>query len=333
MHNTKRTLGVLLAGLAIGASAQAQDFQAGLRMITVPGADPIPVALFYPTKAPAQAIPMGPFTPTVSMSGAPASSVKGLVLVSHGTGGSELGHHNLAQRLAQNGYLVAALQHPRDNYRDRSLAATSTFFAERPRQVSRVLDALLANPEWKEKIPSGRIGAIGHSAGGYTVVALAGGVADPSRLATHCKPPADDATFCSLGGATAKQRMVEAAPPAAGYKVADPRIRAVVAMAPLAVVFTEESLAQIKVPMQVYTAEHDTVLKGQYHGERLRTAVPGVGFERVNNAGHFAFMAQTNFPIAADAGDPGANPPGFDRKDFHLRLEQDVTAFFDRHLK
>lgn len=332
MHNKTKTLAALFAGLALGAGAQAQDFQAGLRMITVPGAEPIPVALFFPTQAPARSIPMGPFTPTVSMQGAPAPAVKGLVLVSHGTGGSELGHHNIAQRLAQHGYLVAALQHPRDNYRDRSLVETSVFFSERPKQVSRVLDALLEHPEWKDRIPAGRIGAIGHSAGGYTVVALAGGVADPARLAAHCKEPADDARFCSLGGETARQRVPESTATAADYNVADQRIRAVVTMAPLAVVFTEESLVRIKVPMQVYTAEHDAVLKGEYHGERLR-AIPGAGYDKVGNAGHFAFMAQTSYPIPAAAGDPGENPPGFDRKAFHQRLEKDVTSFFDRHLQ
>ncbi|HYD61302.1 MAG TPA: hypothetical protein VEC35_13140 [Noviherbaspirillum sp.] len=332
MHNKTKSLAALLAGLVLGAAAQAQDFQAGLRMMTVPGEEPIPVALFFPTQAPEQTIPMGPFAPTISMRGTPAPAVKGLVLVSHGTGGSELGHHNLAQKLARHGYLVAALQHPRDNYRDRSLVATSTFFSERPKQVSRVLDALLENPEWKDRVPAGRIGAIGHSAGGYTVVALAGGVADPSRLAAHCKEPADDAKFCSLGGETAKQQVRESATPAADYRGGDPRIRAVVTMAPLAVVFTEESLAGIKVPMRVYTAEHDAVLKSQYHGERLR-AVPGAHYERVDNAGHFAFMAQTSYPIAASSGDPGENPSGFDRKAFHQRLENEVTAFFDRHLK
>ena len=325
----KTTVVALFAGLLAGAAAHAQDFQAGLRMLTLPGEEPVPVSLFYPTQAPARDIPMGPFTPEVAMQAPPASAVKGLILLSHGTGGSELGHHNLAQGLARHGYLVAALQHPRDNYRDRSLSATAAYFSERPKQASRVLDALLAHPEWKDRIPAGRIGALGHSAGGYTVLALAGGIADPSVLATHCRPPADDAKFCSLGGENAKQRA--AAPAAVDVSAADARIRAVVAMAPLAVVFTQASLENMKLPVQVYTAQHDEVLKGKYHGERLR-AIPGVRFEEVAGAGHFAFMARTSFPIASDAGDPGSDPAGFDRAAFHRRLEREVVDFFDRSL-
>ena len=48
----------------------------------------------------------------------PVDKVKALILLSYGIGGSELGHSVLAQALARNDYLVAALRHPGDNWQD-----------------------------------------------------------------------------------------------------------------------------------------------------------------------------------------------------------------------
>lgn len=332
-----------LLGLAGQACAQAQQppqqqqQQAGFRTFTVPGDTPIPVALFYPTAAAARALPMGPWQPVVAP-GAPAAQapLKGLVLISHGTGGSEVGHHHLATRLARDGYLVAALRHPGDNWQDRSMITSGHYFGERPRQVSRVLDALLASPEWGSRIPAGRIGALGHSAGGYTVLALAGGEAEPQRAALHCSTVQDDPMFCSLGklSASTPAAAAQSAPTAAAARdpqrvsVPDPRIRAVVALAPMAVVFTPESLAAISVPVRVIVAERDTVLVGKYHGGRVAEHMPKAQASTAAGAGHFAFMAQPSMPLPSDAGDAAANPPGFDRVAYQPELENQVSAFF-----
>lgn len=66
---------------------------------------------------------------TAAVSGGPAraaaaASLCGLIVLSHGTGGTggtELGHGRLAEALAARGYPVAALRHPRDNWQDDSL--------------------------------------------------------------------------------------------------------------------------------------------------------------------------------------------------------------------
>ena len=130
---------VHLAALAFVTSLQfaqgrALAADAGFRNMEVPGTTPITVALFYPTSAPAARIPMGPFPVQVAW-GAPADQpLKGLVLVSHGTGGTELGHHDLSVRLAREGYLVAAPRHPGDNWRDgRTLVGEGRYFDERPK--------------------------------------------------------------------------------------------------------------------------------------------------------------------------------------------------------
>ena len=53
----------------------------------------------------------------------------------------------------------------------------------------------------------------------------------------------------------------------------------------------------------------------------------------VPGAGHFAFMAQSVWPLASEAGDAAANPEGFDRVAYHATLENEVTEFLDRQLR
>lgn len=329
---------VALTMLSGAASAQ----HAGLRTLVVPGDEPVNVALFYPTVRSAGVVQLGPWRPVVSL-GAPVSAepLKGLILVSHGTGGNELAHHNLATRLAAEGYLVAAVRHPGDNWQDRSMITSGRYFGERPRQVSRVLDALLASAEWGARIPAGRIGALGHSAGGYTVLALAGAQAEPARAAQHCRSVLDDPGFCSLaqGPKAAQPAAANTATPAnvvpdgALVSVPDPRIRAVVALAPMAVVFTPESLKAVTAPVLLRVAEQDAVLTGKYHGGLVAANLATAQADTVPGAGHFAFMAQPSQSLPSDAGDAAANPAGFDRVAYHAVLEAQVVEFFAQQLK
>ena len=327
---------VTAALLSLAGPACAQH--AGYRTLTIAGDTPATVALFYPTAAADRAVPMGPWLPVVAPGAAASEAkLKGLILISHGTGGTELNHHNLGTRLARDGYLVAAVRHAGDNWQDRSLVTSGRYFSERPLQLSRVLDALLASPEWGQRIPADRIGAVGHSAGGYSVLALAGAQAEPARAAQHCRTVQDDPGFCSLArnpagsqaaGAPAAPAASATAAQAGPVSVPDPRIRAVVVLAPMAVVFTPESLAAIKVPVRVLVAERDAVLNGKYHGAHVVANLPKARASSAAGAGHFAFMAQSTIPLPSAAGDAAANPPGFDRVAFLPELDNQVAGFF-----
>jgi len=330
---------VLVAAALLALAGPARAQHAGYRTFTIAGDTPATVAPFYPTAVAGRAVPMGPWLPVVAPGG-PASDarLKGLILVSHGTGGTELNHHNLGTRLARDGYLVAAVRHAGDNWQDRSLLASGRYFSERPLQLSRVLDALMASAEWGPRIPTERIGAVGHSAGGYSVLALAGAQAESRRSAQHCRIVQDDPGYCSLarGPGTREAPTMRAesaagsrAPEARQVSVPDRRIRAVVALAPMAVVFTPESLAAITVPVRVIMAEQDVVLSGKYHGGHVVANLPAAHASTVAGAGHFAFMAQPTFALPSAAGDAAANPPGFDRVAFLSDLENQVAEFFE----
>lgn len=337
MTNLLRRLLASLAALLLVSYAHA--YEAGWMQIQTAGATPdaptTTVALYYPTMAAPRAIAMGPFALDVAAGGKPVDKVKALILLSHGISGTELGHSLLAQALARNGYLVVALRHPGDNYQDRSLLekGPERYFDERPRQASRVIDAILANPAWKDRIATDsqgpRVGALGHSAGGYTVLALAGARPDLSRIRKHCQAEAsEDPIFCSIG------RSGDAAPPppAATPSFKDERVRAIVAMAPTGVLLTAESLAAVRSATMIYVAELDRFLVPRFHAEWVASHLPAANLHRVPNAWHFAFMNTPSMSIPSHDGDIAANPPGFDRDAFLKQLAVEITAFFDKTL-
>jgi predicted dienelactone hydrolase len=347
MRAVLRYLGGIFLGLA--GAVQVMAAQSGWRQIDVPGASdaapPMRVALFYPTQAAASHIVMGPFSAQVAVQAEPEPQFKGLIVVSHGIGGTEQGHNTLAVGLAQQGYLVAALRHPGDNWQDDSLFKKGAvpYFGERPQHISRVIDALLQDPLWGPRIATDvhgpRIGAMGHSAGGYTVLAVAGGQPDVARILAHCQQHRDDdPIFCSLGGKAqapapvARSDALEASDKQVpDYR--DPRVRAVVALSPTGVMLTADSLAKITIPTAVYFAEQDRFLVPRFHAQWIAAHLPKVQMHAVSNAWHFAFMDAPSMPIPTPDGDIAADPPGFDRPVFLQQLQKEIGIFFDTALQ
>lgn len=329
-----------VAAFGVAACSPVIAAEVGWRSMTVPAAAAgaqIPLALWYPAKAGAAVrnVSMGPFGVHAAPGAPAAASVRGLIVLSHGTGGTELGHARLAEALAARGYLVAALRHPGDNWQDQSLRTqrAEQYFDERPLQVSRVIDTLLADAAWSPRIASDargpRVGAVGHSAGGYTVIALAGGQPAPQRIATHCREhSADDPIFCGLSRGTS----AHAPQPANGAPLKDARVRAVAALSPLGVVFDPGSLRGLTVPVAIWVADLDRFVVPRFHGEWVAQQLPSTSLRRVPNAWHYAFMDAPTTPIQSPDGDLAADPPGFDRSRFLEQLGQDLSDYFDTNL-
>lgn len=116
-------------------------------------------------------------------------------------------------------------------------------------------------------------------------------------------------------------------------KLADERVRAVAALAPVGVVFKPDSLAAIRVPTVVYSADLDRFLVPRFHAEAVAAAIPSSQLRRVGNASHFAFMDPPTMAIPSPDGDLRADPAGFDRLAFLDHLGQDICDCFDRSLR
>lgn len=265
----------------------------------------VPVWVLYPARAPERLEHFGPYPLAVAIDAPVEGDGLPLVVISHGNNGSPWTYRGLAVHLARAGFVVALLEHPGNSRSDGSLAGTPANLENRPRHVRVVLDAVFADEHLGKRLAPA-VGVIGHSIGGYTALAVAGG--RPSAL-PHEVPEGQ-----------ARAVPVER----------DPRVRALVLLAPASVWFIPEgALAGVDVPILMRTAEHDAHAPAM-HAEIILRGVPDprrIDHRVVQGAGHFSF--QSPFPPAMTRPEfpPSQDPAGFDRAAFQPVLHAEIEAF------
>jgi predicted dienelactone hydrolase len=268
------------------------------------------VHVLYPTTARAQRVAVGRYQLDMAPEAPAASGSFPLVLVSHGTGSSGLLHRQLAQALVGQGYVVGLLEHPHNNHDDDSWANTPQNLMARPSHLHLTLDTLLRDPHLGPALDPTAAALIGHSLGGYAVLAATGG--QPEEV-----------------NPTSTRGLAIPVPPA------DARVRALVLLAPALPWYAAPgALHAVQTPLLVLAAEQDEYLP-PVHSEQVLRGVPAttpVTWRVVPNAGHFSFL--TPFPAYRTRPDfpPSQDPPGFDRPQFQVELAREVARFLAQYL-
>jgi len=266
----------------------------------------VPVHVLHPAAGAVAPARFGPYTPDVPLGAPVAGTRRRVVAISHGNGGTPWGYRGLAAELARAGFVVALIEHPGNSRNGNDLAGTPANLANRPRHVRLTLDALFADADLAAHVVAGQAAVIGHSIGGYTALATAGG-----------RPMA----------------LPQETPDGVAHPVSverDPRVAAVVLFAPALPWFMGPgALAEVHVPMLVRSGERDTLMPPGVIEQILRglPADARVDYQVVPGAGHFAWM--TPFPpaLAGPAFPPSQDPPGFDRVAYLARLGPEVVSF------
>lgn len=264
-----------------------------------------PMVIMYPTSVPAERLTFGPFNLDMAANAAPRAGSAPVVIISHGSGGTHLGYLDLARRLVQAGYVVLMPEHPGNNRSNNELAESPLNLSNRPRHLTLALNRLLEDPVLSPVVDGERAAIVGHSMGGYTALAMAGG-----------RPFTRDGQRVPVDG--------------------DGRVRALVLLAPATVWFAgPDALADVRVPILMLTGELDEHTP-PFHAEVVRNGVPDattLDHRVVHNAGHYSFMSP--FPEVMRGPDfpPGNDPEGFDRAAYQDTLATDVATFLDKTLE
>lgn len=348
--------GLFFASALFAAAAQAQ---VGMTTYHVQAR---PVTLTYPTQVASIPVTFGPFTIDVAMNAPALNQRQRLIVISHGTGGSAIADHALAAALSQAGFVVAQPQHEGDNWQDTRMAGPKSF-QRRPQEVMQVIDALAKDPKWSARLDLAKVGVHGMSAGGVTGIALAGGQWRMLDLVRHCQThPKADESFCFQGAKDGQARAERQA----GYDRAryvpafflpaelknvhggrtpdkgntevrpDPRIASVTLAVPLASIFSAESLARIRVPVGVVSAQRDEVLVPRFHSAHLLAHCKACTLlADLPGAGHFDVLWPWPESVARDVATMqvrgGAPVPGFDHS-LRGAAHAKIVAFHRQHL-
>jgi predicted dienelactone hydrolase len=246
--------------------------------------------------------------------------------------GAAVNYSWIAEALARHGYIVVGVSHFGESpaFGQASVSPMNvSHFGDRTRDFNVALAWVLSQPEWASHVDADRIGLIGHSSGGTTVMMLAGGKFSLGDIGAYCKTDAargdKSCAYPTVGANDPKQAPVTLSRP----------VRAMVALDPaLGMGFSAESLGAVKGPVMIVGAEQNDFLHFDTHAGRFMKLLPAAETLTLDKGeGHFVFVDACNVPIQALGVPLCTDRPGVSRDDVHQRLSSAIVAFFDKKLK
>jgi len=185
-----------------------------------------------------------------------------IIVISHGLGSRPEDFAERAEYLASYGYFVAVPQHPgsdtiqlqnMEQGLSRNVFLTQEFI-DIPLDISYVLDELERRnqTEFSGHLNVESVGVMGHSLGGYSVLAVAGATIDFDNLQKACNNNLDYLDLSLF----VQCRVLEL--PRKTYNLRDPRVKAVYALNPVNnSIFGAKGLSQITIPTMLEAGTYD----------------------------------------------------------------------------
>lgn len=259
-----------------------------------------------------------------------------LILISHGTGGGRLTLEWLAQGLAKNGFMVAAVDHWGNTY-DNKIPIEFIKPWERPLDISFALTSLLNDTAVGKVIDKTKIGAAGFSYGGYTVIALAGAVLDYKVLINYyqttgkkeIETPEMPGTAKFLTDTALLKQMAQVP------LLKDNRIKAFFPISPAfgGGFISPQQFKTVNRPVYILGAHSDQLAPVKTNALRYHKLIPGSGyFEFPGNTGHYVMLNEANEFVKKDAPLFFTDAPDVNRKQVHLKVITLATSFFQKKL-
>jgi predicted dienelactone hydrolase len=299
------------------------------------GADPKPQRI--PPVGPA-IFEAAPAAPEAKIAASPAKLP--LILLSHGTGGTAQTLAWFATALAAHGYIVVGVNHPGNNAMEPHTVQGFTLWWERAKDLSTVLDDILADPDFGPHIDRRRIGGAGFSLGGYTMIELAGGKTSREHYAkvcratpdqVSCKPPPEFPDLLAKADALATTDPAYAkALREDGASYRDSRIRAVFTMAPaLGPAFAPASLKTIAIPVAIIAGAQDSIVPVDANAKYDAAQIPHAALTIFpGEVDHYVFVDECTAEGRSSLPLLCVDRPGVDRAAIHDEAIDLAAKFF-----
>jgi len=278
----------------------------------------------------AQTVRHGIYDFHVTKKAAIATGQHPVVVMSHGSGGTRYDHCKLAEFLSQHGFIVLAPEHPQNNFFDDNGNGSAKTYQNRSRHLTSCLDALLEDESWNGSIHQDQISILGFSLGGFSALTSVGARPNVEGLRHHLRQNREfDPLFTSYE-VIVRDGFEDTYLPV-HY---DARFKACIAFAPVSGgLFPKDSLKSVTVPVQIFRAERDAVLRDPFHAQEIRKNLPvDCDFHIIEKAGHFSFLSPVRPDVKDRLGELAYDDIGFDRPLEHNKIYHFVLNFLHKAL-
>ena len=315
---------ILLTAAATAASlagaAVAQDNPAGERHLVA--ANPtaalrnddrkpqVKVTVWYPAAGGSEekSLDLGPAAQPLFFVGAAAPNAafaddrrRPVILFAHGFGGSARMMAWFTTVLAQQGYVVIAVDNPGNNNFGKPTLPGAVLLWDLPGDLEAALEAAKADPVIGQHLDLRRLGVAGFATGGLTALEAAGARFDLGRLREFCAAHPDDGVCRPQPEfpVTAEQAAAAlAAPDLAGEAAQagdDHSIRGVKAVFAMAPAFVQAldpaSLTAMTTPVSIILGDADPVASPHTNGGVAARVIPRAQLKALPGVGHYDFLS------------------------------------------
>lgn len=311
------------------------------------GARPLVWSAWYPTddNASGGSADLGSrdalYIPGTALAGAALSVRRQLypvVLLSHGTGGTAAGLSWLAERLAGNGFLVIGVDHHGNTASEPYRAEGFLCWWERAADLSALLDHHCASGPFAGRIDPDRVTVAGFSLGGYTALAILGGIthmslyvewAGEKSFATGPREFPDIARH--IPDLMKANPVFRTSWERQSQSFHDPRVKAAFLCAPAPTVrgMTVESLTRITTPVAMAVTGADGEAPADLCAQWLHDQLPDSRVEMLDpSAGHYVFLNECTDWGQCHHPDICVDAPGVGRRVIHDRTAALARTLF-----
>jgi predicted dienelactone hydrolase len=331
MRRTLATIGALLLAACVSAPAPKPDVSAGYETLRITDANarPIQLDIWYPTETAEQTHSYNFGSGRVAEKAPLAGDKRPVILLSHGSMGAASNYSWIAEPLARHGYVVLGVSHFGESpvFGPATMNPTTvSHYGDRTRDVNAALDFLLTKSAYAGHLDPQRLGAVGHSSGGATVLMLAGAGFSLADMGPYCREARATDKGCQYpsGAPSPTQAPVPSAHPIRAFAVMDP------AVGPG---FASASLQALKTPALVIGSADDDFLPFAAHAGRVGSLLgKAETVQFTTGEGHFVYVDRCTLPIDVMGVKLCTDRAGVDRDAVHAKLIPVVLSFFDAHL-
>ena len=326
---------ILFLAASVFAQTPSSLFTAGYEQLRITDESrkrPVHLDIWYPSTSAEKENNYGISKGNVAKGGTFAGKKLPVILLSHGAMGAASNYSWLAEYLSRHGYVVLGVSHFGESPvfgRDSIDPTSVSRFGDRTKDLNLALEFLLEKSKYAANLDANKIGAIGHSSGGSSVLMLAGVVFSLKTMTDYCgKPEAVNDKGCSY------PRSAEIDEQQTLPVRSSRSIKALVALDPaVGQGFTKDSLKSFKIPTLIIGSVKNDFLPYNFHAGYISSNIKKSQSIKLDGGeGHFVYLDKCNLPIKAMGVSLCTDAEGVNREAVQTKLSLEIEKFLTKKL-